>query len=320
MSTRHAPTRRRTTAALTAVLAAGLMLTGCARGTGAEQSSADVGDGAERVAALGLGDADTLLALGVTPVVVAPWGAEGDGDPSGVGPWAFDALGDADPVPVYGTATGFTADIVEQVAAADPAQIIAVNAAVDRRAQQDLERIAPVTVHPSEHADWQVPWEEQVDTIAEAVGEADRGRELIAESEQVIADFREDHPELQGKSAAVVMPYAGKLGLYTAGDGRGAMIEKLGFTIPDELQETADGSFYRDIAPENYRDLDQVDYLFVLDYGGAVDALRADPTFQDLDIVDRDRVVYLDEDTGNAMSMPNPLTIPFAVERVAAAL
>ena len=34
---------------------------------------------------------------------------------------------------IYNTATGFTADTFEQVTAADPTQIIAVNQAVDAR-------------------------------------------------------------------------------------------------------------------------------------------------------------------------------------------
>lgn len=312
--------RRRILAALAALTAIALVLTGCSRGSGDDGGDGNGGGGDQRVAALGLGDTDTLLALGITPVAVAPWGAKGDGDPSGVGPWAKDELGDAQPLPIYGTGTGFTADIVEQVASTSPTQIIAVNAAVDERAHADLEKIAPVTTHPPEYTDWQVPWEVQVTTIADAVGEHDRGQELIAQSEQTLEEFRNEHPELQGKTAAVVMPYAGKLGLYTEGDGRGDMIEKLGFTIPEELQATPEGTFYRDIAPENYRELNSLDYLFVLDYNGAVEQLKNDPIFSDLDIVKQDKVVYLDEDTGNAMSMPNPLTIPFAVKKVAAAV
>ena len=84
--------------------------------------------------------------------------------------------------------------------------------------------------------------------------------------------------------------------------------------IPDELK--GDGSsFFVDFAPENYAKLNQVDYLFVLDYNGSVDALKKDKTFQGLDIVKDGRVRYLDTDTGNAMSMPNPVTIPWAIDK-----
>lgn len=308
------PSRRRAVAAVAALAATALVLSGCSRGNADDDTDSAGND--QRVAALGLGDTDTLLALGITPVAVAPWGAKGDVDSPGVGPWAQDKLGDAEPKPIYDTSKGFTADIVEQVAAADPTKIIAVNNKMDKQARSDLEKIAPVTVHPSKYEDWQVPWQTQVETIADAVDKHDEGKKLVQQSEQKIEHFRDEHPDLQGQKAAVVMPYAGKLGLYTEGDGRGDMIDNLGFTIPDDLQNTSGGNFYRDISPENYDELDGLDQLFVLDYNGAIDQLKDDSVFQNLDVVEQGNVHYLNEDVGNAMSMPNPLTIPYAVDAI----
>lgn len=302
----------KTTALAATLTAAALALAGCSRGEGeftAEQAGQEM-----RVASLGLGDVDTLLALDVTPVAIAPWGAQGDGDPSGVGPWSKELLGDATPATIYNTASGFTADVLEQVTASDPTQIIAVNQAVDAQAKESLEKIAPTTIKPEGYEDWQIPWDKQVETIAGAVGKASQGEKLIEETEKAFADFKQAHPELEGKSAAIVMPYDGKIGLYTSGDGRGQFIEDLGFTIPEQLQ--GDGSsFFVDYAPENYAALNDVDYLFVLDYNGAVDALKNDATFQGLDVVRDGRVRYLETDVGNAMSMPNPVTIPWAIDK-----
>ncbi|QNE88850.1 iron-siderophore ABC transporter substrate-binding protein [Corynebacterium incognita] len=308
-----------------AVLAGSLVLTGCSRGDGGDSNgaadgastSAQVAD--ERIAALGWGDADTLLALGITPVAVAPWGAEADTDPSGVGPWATEMLGDAQPEKIFNVAQGVSADIVEQVTATNPDKIIAVNQAIDAKAKEELEAIAPTTVKPEGTTDWQIPWKDQVKAIAKAVGKESEGEELITKTEEAFEEFRNNHKDVQGKTAAMVMPYSGKLGLYTSGDGRGQFIENLGFEIPDELE--GDGnSFFVDLAPENYSKLNDVDYLFVLDYNGAVDELKKDKTFTGLDIVKDGRVRYLDTDTGNAMSMPNPVTIPWAVDKVDAAL
>lgn len=304
---------RRAKAVLAIVSAAAIALTGCSRGSGEDSAGAGSADEV-RVASLGLGDADTVLALGITPVAVAPWGAQGDGDPSGVGPWAKELLGDAQPEVIYNTASGFTADVLEQVTASDPTQIIAVNQAVDQEAQKSLEEIAPLTIKPEGFEDWQVPWEEQVKTIASAVEKEEEGDKLIDKAQGSFDEFKESHPELNGKRAAIVMPYDGKLGLYTSDDGRGQFIEDLGFEIPQELE--GDGSsFFVDYAPENYSQLNNVDYLFVLDYNGAVDELKKDSTFQGLDVVKDGRVRYLETDTGNAMSMPNPLTIPWAVDK-----
>ncbi|WP_410762434.1 ABC transporter substrate-binding protein [Corynebacterium rhinophilum] len=305
----------RRTMGVVALLSVGAVaLAGCSRGEGDESTQSTDAASEERVASLGLGDADTLLALGITPVTVAPWGAEGDGDPSGVGPWAKKLLGDAKPEVIYNTATGFTAETFEQITAADPTKIIAVNQAVDARTKESLEEIAATTVKPDEYEDWQVPWEDQVEAIADAVDKEDEGDKLIADTEKAFEEFRREHTELQGKSAAIVMPYDGKIGLYTDEDGRGQFIEDLGMEIPDELQ--GDGSsFFVDIAPENYAKLNQVDHLFVLDYNGSADVLKKDRTFQGLDIVKDGRVRYLDTDTGNAMSMPNPVTIPWAMDK-----
>lgn len=303
---------KRATGTVGLVTAATIALAGCSRGEGEPEPAPDAVE--MRVASLGLGDADTLLTLGITPVAVAPWGAEGDVGPSGVGPWSEDLLGSAKPVTIHNVASGFTADILEQVSAVDPTHIIVVNQAVDVKAQESLENIAPTTLAPEEYDDWQVPWEVQVTAIAKGVGMESEGQELIERTQQVFEDFRRDNPEVQGARAAVVMPYDGNIGLYTAEDGRGQFIENLGFEIPDELQ--GDGStFFVNYAPENYTELNDVDYLFVLDYNGLVEQVKNDPTFQNLEVVRDGRVRYLDTDIGNAMSMPNPVTIPWVTER-----
>ena len=209
---------RRSLGAVAVLSAGAVALGGCSRGEGDETAKATDASSEQRVASLGLGDADTLLALGITPVAVAPWGAEGDGDPSGVGPWADKLLGDAKPEVIYNTATGFTADTFEQITAADPTQIIAVNQAVDAHTKESLEDIAPTTVKPDGYEDWQVPWEKQVETIADAVGKEDEGDKLIDDTEKAFEEFRREHTELQDKSAAIVMPYDGKIGLYTEED------------------------------------------------------------------------------------------------------
>ena len=144
---------RRAKTVLAIVSAAAIALAGCSRGSGEDSAGADSAEEV-RVASLGLGDADTVLALGITPVAVAPWGAKGDGDPSGVGPWAKELLGDAQPEVIYNTASGFTAEVLEQVTASDPTQIIAVNQAVDQEAKKSLEDIAPLTVKPEGFEDW----------------------------------------------------------------------------------------------------------------------------------------------------------------------
>lgn len=86
---------KRATSIAAALTALTLTLAGCSRGDGESAMTTGADNGEMRVASLGLGDADTLLALDITPAAVAPWGAEGDVGPSGVGPWSEELLGDA---------------------------------------------------------------------------------------------------------------------------------------------------------------------------------------------------------------------------------
>ena len=302
--------------AAAATLTAAFMLASCSSGAGdptAAPEASDANGADERIVTIGLGDVDTILALGEQPVGYATWEQEGSGDPSGLGPWAKDKL-TVEPNPIRGTTTEFSTDTAEQVAALNPTKIIAVNSGLEADKKALLEQIAPTTFHSDEYPDWQVPWEVQIKEISKALGKEDEGQKLIDDSEQAFKDFREAHPELQGKTAVIGMPYDGKLGVYTSGDGRGAFIEKLGFKIPEKFN--GDGSsFFLDWSPENYADFNDVDYLFVLDYYGAIDVLKNDKAFMDLDVNKRGGLYWLDTDTANAMSMPNPLTIPYAIKQ-----
>lgn len=299
---------------------AAFLLTACASngGTPASSPSSDAASASkdasnERIVSLGYGDADTLLALGITPVGLATWGSEGEGDPSGLGPWAKDKLGSANPAVLYDVARGIDSKVLEKVAALKPTKIIAVNQAVDAAAQAELNKIAPTTVHDPRYQDWQVPWDSQVRSIAKAVGKEADGEKLIKESEKAVADLANKHKDASvGKKAAIGMPYSGKLGLYASGDARGEFIEKLGFQIPEELNSKE--SYFMDLSPENWTKLDQTDYFFVCDYLGSSEALKKDPIFQGLNISKNGRVVYLDNDTSNAMSMLNPLTISYVTK------
>ncbi|MEJ6013441.1 ABC transporter substrate-binding protein [Corynebacterium sp. H127] len=284
-----------------------LLLTGC--------SKADVeqtGPGAERIAALGLGDVDTLLALGVTPVAVAPFSAPDAVSKNGLEPWA-EKLGEGkEMTPIFNTSKGFTAGVLEEVTATNPSQIIAVNQAVDPQAKEALEKIAPTTLKPEGFADWQIPWKDQVEQIAGAVDKEKEGEKLIKDTEAAFEEYKKSHPELQGKKAAVVMSYSGKLGLYTDADGRGQFIESMGMEIPDGVQGTDKSQFYLDIAPENYSILEQVDVLYVLDYEGSAEPLKTDPAFAAL----LPKAKFIEQSVGNAMSVPNPVSIPWALEKL----
>lgn len=306
--------RKKFLASLSIAVVAAASLTACSRGESAGDADAEgSGTDTSSVAALGFGDADTLLALGIQPSVVAPFTPD-DVNDKGVGPWSEDLFTGPDPVLVQNLGQGLTAEAVEKVSSANPTQIVAINQAIDDQARNDLESIAPLATHSDEYDDWSVPWDVQVREVSEAVDKSEEGDALIEDTKKAFEDYRNAHPEIEGQKAAIALPYEGRLGIYTEGDGRGAFLAELGYEIPEALQAADEGSFFMDLSPENYSLLDELDVLYILEYGGQEDEVRNNEAFKNLDIVQDDKVRFVSQEVGNAMSMPNPVTIPWALD------
>lgn len=306
--------RKKFLASLSIAVVAAASLTACSRGESAGDADAEgSGTDTSSVAALGFGDADTLLALGIQPSVVAPFTPD-DVNDKGVGPWSEDLFTGPDPVLVQNLGQGLTAEAVEKVSSANPTQIVAINQAIDDQARNDLESIAPLATHSDEYDDWSVPWDVQVREVSEAVDKSEEGDALIEDTKKAFEDYRNAHPEIEGQKAAIALPYEGRLGIYTEGDGRGAFLTELGYEIPEALQAADEGSFFMDLSPENYSLLDELDVLYILEYEGQEDEVRNNEAFKNLDIVQDDKVRFVPQEVGNAMSMPNPVTIPWALD------
>lgn len=266
-----------------------------------------------RVAAVGLADTDALLALEVTPVLVTPWS---DATDAGVGEWALDELGDERPV-VHDYADGIN---IELIASTNPDLILAINQSVDRQTYDQLSAIAPTIVRPSQYIDWGVPWQEATRMIGAAVGQPARAGELVAETEEQFERARREHPEIVGKSGAVMLlNTAGGYYTYTEEDGRGQFMKALGFELPEPLRALEDGQFYVDVSAENAPMLD-ADILVVLPNHDAAEVLRNDDAFQATSVAHEDRYVVVDSPTGIAMSTATVLSIPYALDKIVPAI
>ncbi|GGG17485.1 hypothetical protein GCM10007304_34480 [Rhodococcoides trifolii] len=124
-----------------------------------------------RVVALGWGDAETALALGVQPVGASDWLAFG-GD--GVGPWA-QGLYDEPP-----TIIGTLDPSYEQVAALAPDVILDTKSSGDRTRFDTLSAIAPTVALPPGADNYTTSYEDQVTLVSAALGVPDTGAELIS--------------------------------------------------------------------------------------------------------------------------------------------
>ncbi|GAB3130097.1 iron-siderophore ABC transporter substrate-binding protein [Tsukamurella serpentis] len=283
-------------------------LTACSSSGDGSSSADGSSQTPKRVAALGLGDVDTLLALGIEPVLVAPW-AKDAVEP--VGEWAKPLL-KSKPQMVLGTSTEVDTKALEKLAATKPDVIVAVNSGFNDATYQRLEAIAPVVRRPAKFEAWSVPWEEQVRAISAGVSKAAEGDALIAKTNETINRTKAQYPQFQGRTGASILPKSdGGFYVYSTGDGRGQVLQLLGFTLPESVSKLIPaGKFFAEISAENLSVLD-LDMLVYLDYGTKV---SEDTAFRSLKVSRDKRVATIDQNLGNAMSMPNPVTLEWVLK------
>ncbi|MBD0863420.1 ABC transporter substrate-binding protein [Gordonia sp. zg691] len=273
----------------------------------------------KRVAAMGVGDADTLLALGVTPTTIAPFA-----DPDqATAPWNAELLRDSAPV-VLSNVSGAFGDEIPKALATDPDLITAVGADPTRDQFDLLSKTGPTILRPARFQPWQVPWDSQTVQIGTAVGLPDLAARKVAETEAFLAGVRAENPEFAGKTAVVVTASpTGGVSIYGPSDGRGQTVAGYGLRFPPALEKVITNGFYGDLPAENLNLLDAADIVIAVDWEGSNDRLRANAAFDRLSVARSDRVVYLPQEVGSAMSVPTLLTIPWvagqAVEPIAAA-
>ncbi len=269
---------------------------------------------AARIATLGPGDADTLLALGITPTTMVPFS-----DPTEktvVTPWNKDLLGDNRPVILAGASQDLASAVTKAIAT-NPQLIVAVNNAVTQNVYDNLAKVTDTIVRPAQYGDWQVPWTASTTEIGTAVGKPEETKKLVADTQQKFADAKSANPQLAGRTGAVVLGSpGGGVSIYSPGDGRGQILANLGMTFPASLNSSITNGFYGSISDENLNLLNGLDKLVVTDYAGSTEKLKANPAFANLDIVKRGDVVYVDAETGSAMSVPTVLTIPWVLQKL----
>ena len=306
MSLSRGPRGLRST--LIAVLAALLAVTGLtACGT---DDSTDSGSEL-RVAAIGLGDVDTLLSLGIQPVAVAPWSKDAT---EVVGEWSKPML-TSKPALISGNGSELSSETIEKIAASRPDVIVAVNTGYDDATYAKLDAIAKTVVkRPAGYEAWTVPWKEQVKAIAAGVDKVDQGNTLIAETEKKLQEAAKTRPDLSLYGNAVVLPKAdGSLYAYASSDGRGQTMNAIGAPILPRIDELAGKAFYTLVSAENLAMLGDVGTMVYLDYGTEV---TNDAAFRALKVVRDKHVVTVDRSLGEAMSMPNPVTLKWVADKL----
>jgi iron complex transport system substrate-binding protein len=269
----------------------------------------------ERVLTISWMSQDTVLALGIVPVAIPyqSWG----GDENGYLPWVADKLAELDKgMP---TQIDFSGGIpFETILEAAPDVILARYSGLTDEDYERLSAIAPTVAFVEQP--WQGEWRDVTRTVAKALGESERGEQLVAETEALIAAARDTHPEFAGKSFVFVTLRDGSdgIGVYVRTDPRVQLVEDLGFTLaPGAAALPLDQGYNLSVSFEQLDTLDAD--LLVGWYGEEADVLyyQTHPLLSRFrPIVEGRHVAILDRSFVMATSAPSPLAIPWSLQRL----
>ncbi len=270
----------------------------------------------ENIVAIGWGNVDVPLALGVAPVgsSMANFGAVGE---DGLLPWessAYDALGVTEPN-VFSDLDGLD---FEAISDANPDVILATYSGITEDEYDMLSQIAPVIAYPE--IPWQTYWREQATISAKAMGMETEGIELVSEVDKIIDTAVASHPELSGKSALFTWFNPADMSSFYAYlpiDPRGSYLLDLGFDFPESITELAgeNPQFSVEISSENANKLDDIDVFITYGDPAGLEALQNDPLLGQISAIKNGSVVFLPNESELAAACnPTVLSIQSTVD------
>jgi iron complex transport system substrate-binding protein len=267
----------------------------------------------QRVVSLGYTDQDTILALGVVPVAIR----EFTGNlPAATWPWASDRLQGQQPQVLTGDVS------TEAIAALRPDLIVAVSAGLTQEQYDTYSRIAPTITQPPGADAYQTAWQDVTHLIGAALGRSDEADQLVTDLEARFASVRAQNPQFAGRRAAIAAASSAGNGHYfvwTSDDNRGRFLTSLGFTVPAQFDELADGDFYADISGEQLGLLDQNDLVGWITIPGTPNpGISQQPGAAALRVAQEGRVVELTEEQGVALSFSSVLSLPALLDELPA--
>ncbi|MGO1949563.1 MAG: iron-siderophore ABC transporter substrate-binding protein [Mycobacteriaceae bacterium] len=260
----------------------------------------------QRVVALGWGDAEIALDLGVQPVGASDWlGFGGDG----VSPWNDDTYDEAPEILA-------TEDVeYEKIAALDPDLILNVRSDGEEETYDQLSDIAPTVSVPEGADSFTTTWDTQVEMISEALGVPEEGDSLVSEVNGRIDEVKEAHPDWADKTASVVTQYGEGWGAYPAGDARMDLILALGFKENQEVAELDDGNFYVELSEENI-DVTDSDVVLGFPIGLSNEEFESARAWNRIGAVEDGRGIVVDEELTSAFSLGTPDAMLAAIDEL----
>lgn len=259
-----------------------------------------------RVVALGWGDAEAALALGVQPIGAVDWLQTGSR--FGVGKWAEDRY---DKAPTL-LASQFD---FEAIAALRPDLILNTASDADPATHATLSRLAPTIALPAGTPAWGTSWDDQLTQVGAALGRSKQAKRLVKATNAAFADAAADHPELAGKTVVVAASRGGMYGAYLEQDIRTGFMTRLGMTSKPELEALGNGTaFFVPISAERADMLD-ADLVVMLPLFDTADMLANDQVLTSTASAKAGNLVIVDDLTlAAALSSGSVLASRYALE------
>jgi len=264
-----------------------------------------------RVAAIGWGNLDVPLALGVSKTTY------GSADANGLFYWtneAFAKLGVDEPN-VFDDTDGLDFEAINN---AEPDVILAVYSGITAEDYAQLSEIAPTVAYTKEA--WATTWQDMTRDNAAALGLSAEADALVEEIEALIAEKAAAYPEIQGLTAAYCYFDVSNLSsfyVYMPKDPRASYLLDLGLTLPDNIRALDDGGFFfMTVSSENIDVLNDLDLIVAWGDASTLDVFQADPLLSQIPAVQRGSVVFLDTASTliSASCTPTPLSIPATID------
>ncbi|MCJ0700371.1 iron-siderophore ABC transporter substrate-binding protein [Frigoribacterium faeni] len=264
----------------------------------------------QRVVALGWGDAETALALGVQPVGASDWLAFGE-ENDGVGPWA-QGLYDTPPEII-----GTLEPSYEAIAALEPDLILDTKSSGDQARYDRLSGIAPTIGVPEGGENYLTDFEDQMDLVSTALGEEAEGDRLVAESESAVEAVADAHPEWDDLTVTAATKTSEGWGAYIEGSERVDLLEEFGFDQNPEIAALTPnaGGFSVDISSEQ---LDVIDADVIIAFPIFIETteITDDPQWQQLPAVKAGHDIVIDGDVSSAYSLGTSLSRQYALDQL----
>lgn len=314
--------------AAAAVLVAGLFLTtGCSATEASKPADAGIDNGAfpvtirsalgtatvteapERVVTLGLGSAETAIALGIIPVGIeeSSWGA----DDSGYLPWIHEAVLEAG-AELPELLSSPEPDLAA-IDALDPDIILAPRSGLTLEQFEALSAIAPTVGYPD--LPWATDGDEQITLIGDALGRSADAADLVTDIHDRL-DLAA-RPDYAGVSFAAVYTGPDTLGVYLPGEARVTLLSALGLSpepIPSGFSEL-EGTGSAPLGFDNTDVLAGADLIVPAGAAEHDERVRASAEYAAIPAVAAGAVVVADDALIAAASALTPLTVPWALDR-----